>query len=149
LSALAAFLHHAAAFALVAVLAIQLVLLRGELTAARARQVLGVDMALGIAAGTLLAVGLARVFLFEKGPAYYFHSVPFLVKLSLFVIIGLLSIYPTVQFLKWRPALRQGQAPVVPDETRRRLRMLVHLELAGVLVIIFCAALMAKGIGHF
>lgn len=149
MSPLVAFLHHVAAFALVAILVSQLLLLRGDLTAQRARQLLGVDMGLGIAAGTLLAAGLARVFLFEKGSAYYFHSVPFLVKFSLFFIVGLLSIYPTVTFLKWRPALRQGQAPVVPDDTRRRLRRIVHLELAGVVVIIFCAALMAKGVGHF
>ena len=131
------------------VLAIQLMLLKGELDVTRARQILRVDMVLGIAAAVLLAAGLARVFLFEKSAAYYFHNGPFLVKFSLFFIVGLLSIYPTVTFLKWRPALRQGRAPVLADDTRRRLRLIVHLEATGVVVILFCAALMAKGIGHF
>lgn len=49
-----------------------------------------------------------RVFFFEKGAACYFHSVPFVAKLSLFVIVALL---------------------------------------AGVVVILLCAALMARGIG--
>ena len=148
MSALVAFLHHLAAFTLVAALAVEFVLLRGELTAARARQVLMADMLFGISAGVILLVGLARVFHFEKGAAYYFHSVPFIAKMSLFVMIGLLSIYPTVQFLKWRPAVRQGQAPMLADDTRRRIRMLIHLELAAVTALILCAALMAKGVGY-
>jgi putative membrane protein len=144
-----AFLHHVAAFTLVAALAIEFVLLRGELTAQRARHILAADAILGISAGAILLVGLARVFHLEKGAAYYFHSIPFLAKLSLFAIIGLLSIYPTVQFMKWRPAVRQGQAPALLDENRRRIRLLIHLELAAVVVLILCAALMAKGVGHF
>jgi putative membrane protein len=149
MSPLFAFLHHLAAFTLVAALAIEFVLLRGELTAQRARQVLAADAIFGISAGVILLVGLARVFHLEKGAAYYFHSIPFLAKLSLFAIIGLLSIYPTVQFLKWRTAVRQGQAPVLADDTRRRIRRVIHLELAAVVVLILCAALMAKGVGYF
>ena len=137
---LLAFLHHAAAFALVAALAAELVLLRGELTAANVRRLQRADMALGISAGILLLVGLLRVFYFEKGAAYYFHNTAFLVKLALFVAIALASIYPTVAFLSWR------KAP--PDAARLpALRRIVHLELAGVVVILLCAALMARGIG--
>jgi putative membrane protein len=147
LTPLFAFLHHLAAFTLVAALAVEFVLLRGELTATRARQILSADRLYGISAGLILVIGFARVFHFEKGAHYYFHSIPFIAKLSLFAVVGLLSIYPTLQFLKWRPALRQGQAPLLADQTRRRVRMLVHLELAGVAVILLCAALMAKGVG--
>src|SRR5205085_5779960 len=98
MSALFAFLHHVAAFALVAALAVEFVLLRGELSATRARQILSADRIYGICAGLILVIGLARVFYFEKGAHYYFHSIPFIAKLSLFVMVGLLSIYPTVQF---------------------------------------------------
>ncbi|HYL23284.1 MAG TPA: DUF2214 family protein, partial [Burkholderiales bacterium] len=100
-----AFLHHLAAFTLVAALAVEFVLLRGELTATRARQILSADRLYGISAGLILVIGFARVFRFEKGAHYYFHSIPFIAKLSLFAVVGLLSIYPTLQFLKWRPAL--------------------------------------------
>ena len=65
-------------------------------------------MILGVAAGVLLVVGLARVFWFEKGAAYYFHNHAFLTKFGLFIIIGLLSIVPTVEFLSWRKAVKQG-----------------------------------------
>jgi putative membrane protein len=142
-----AFVHHLAAFALVAILSAEFVLLRGELTAARARQLLRIDAGFAIAAAIVLLVGLLRAVYFEKGASYYFHSVPFLAKLSLFVLIGLASIYPTLQYLSWRPALRQGRAPAVPEPTLRALRRVLHWELAAVVLLIFCAALMARGIG--
>ena len=70
------------------------------------------DMVLGISAGLLLIVGVARVFLFEKGSDYYFHSYAFIAKLSVFILIGLLSVFPTVEFLSWNAALREGKALV-------------------------------------
>jgi putative membrane protein len=147
-TALFAFLHHLAAFTLVAALAVEFVLLRGELTAARARQILSADRIYGISAGLILIVGLARVFHFEKGASYHFHSIPFIAKILLFVMVGLLSIYPTVQFLSWRAEVRQGRAPAVAGEKVRRIRAIIHLQLAAIAVLILCAALMARGIGH-
>jgi putative membrane protein len=142
-----AFLHHVAAFALVAALAVELVLVRDELTLRNARKLQLADRVLGISAGVVLVVGLLRVFYFEKGAGYYFHSVPFIAKLSLFVALALLSIYPTVVFLSWRNAIRAGQVPVVDASKLRRLRSVIHFELMGVVLILVCAALMARGIG--
>jgi putative membrane protein len=146
-SALFAFLHHAAAFLLVAVVMVELVLMRGEMTLATARTLLRMDSVYGLCAVVLLVVGFIRVFYTEKGAAYYFHSGSFLAKLALFVVVGLLSILPTVQFLGWRKALKAGQAPVVDDATRRRVRMIIHTELTLLFLIMLCAALMARGIG--
>jgi putative membrane protein len=146
-SALFAFLHHAAAFALVAVVMVELVLMRGELTVASARTLLRMDSVYGLCAVVLLIVGFIRVFYMEKGSAYYFHSGTFLAKLVLFIIVGLLSIVPTVQFLGWRKALQAGQAPALDDATRRRIRMIIHLELTLLFLVMLFAALMARGIG--
>jgi putative membrane protein len=143
----AAFLHHAAAFVVVGVLTAELVVLGGDLTMASARSLLRIDAAYGIAAAVLLIVGFYRVLYTEKGPAYYFHSIPFLVKISLFLIVGLLSIYPTLQYLSWRGPLRAGKAPALEAPVRRRLRMIVHIELTLLFVIMLCAAMMARGIG--
>ena len=146
-SALFAFLHHAAAFLLVAVVVVELVLMRGEITVATARTLLRMDSVYGLCAVVLLIVGFIRVFYTEKGAAYYFHSGSFLAKLALFIVVGLLSILPTVQFLGWRKALKAGQAPVVDDAARRRVRMIIHTELTLLFLIMLCAALMARGIG--
>jgi putative membrane protein len=144
-----AFLHHAAAFVVVAALVVELVLLKGELTTSYARSVLRMDAAYGLSATILLVVGFLRVFYTEKGAAYYFASGPFIAKISLFLVVGLLSIYPTVQFLRWRPALRDNRAPALDEAHRRTLRMVIHTELTLLFVIMLCAALMARGIGYF
>ena len=149
MSPLFAFVHHAAAFALVSALVLELVLVKDELTVKTAQRLQKADMAFGIAAGVLLAVGIARVFYFEKGASYYFHNAPFIAKLSLFLVVGLISIYPTAIFLSWRKSARQGKAPSATPAQLRTIRAIVHFELLGVVLILLCAALMAKGIGQF
>lgn len=148
-SALLAFLHHAAAFVIFGVLTAELVLLKSELTLASARSLLRIDAAYGMSAITLIIVGFARVFYTEKGAAYYFHSAPFIAKISLFAIVGLISIYPTRQFLSWRNTVRQQQTPALEDSKRRSIRKAIHFELTLLLIIMLCAALMARGIGYF
>jgi putative membrane protein len=147
--ALAAFLHHVAAFGIVAALVAELALLRNTLTAQSARQVQIADLAYGIAAGVVLVVGFFRVFYFEKGSAYYFHSAPFIAKLAIFAAVGLASIYPTIEFLSWGRAVRQGRVPDVPERKMRAIRTILHWELAGLVLMILCAALMARGVGFF
>jgi putative membrane protein len=147
MAALFAFLHHVSAFTLFAALVVEFVLLRSALTVDSARKILRADMMLGISAGVLLLVGLARVFHFEKGATYYFHTWTFIAKLSLFVLVGLISIIPTLEFLRWRTAVKAGQVPAVSPETIKRVRSVIHYEMAAVVLIILFAALMAKGIG--
>jgi len=145
MSTLFAFLHHLCAFTLVAAVAIEFTLVRQELTIASARRLQVTDAVRGIAAGALLIIGLLRVFYFEKGASYYFHSHAFLTKFSLFIIIGLLSIVPTREFLSWRGAIKAGQVPVVDVGKLRRVSAVIHAELAAIVVILLCAAIMARG----
>lgn len=147
MAAFFAFLHHLAAFALVAALVVEFVLLRDDLTLRSARKVLLADMILGITAAIVFIVGLGRVFHFEKGAYYYFHNWAFIAKLSLFVLVAVASIVPTREFLSWRSAVKQGQVPVVEAPRMRSIRLIVHLELAAIVLILLCAALMAKGVG--
>jgi putative membrane protein len=145
MSTLFAFLHHLCAFTLVAAVAIEFTLIRQELTLASARRLQVTDIVLGMAAGALLVIGLLRVFFFEKGAAYYWHSHAYLAKFGLFIVIGLLSIVPTMEFLSWREAIASGQAPVMDAATRRRVTMIIHIELAAIVVILLCAAITARG----
>jgi putative membrane protein len=69
--------------------------------------------------------------------------------MALFILVGLISIYPTMAFLKWRQPLKQGIVPNIGDALNRRLRILIHIELTLLALMILNAALMAKGIGHF
>jgi putative membrane protein len=145
-AALFAFLHHIAAFALVAALSLEFVLVRDSLTLGTARKIQIADAVYGICAAILIVVSFLRVYYFEKGATYYFHSWTFIAKLSLFILIGLASIIPTIEFLSWRKATKLGQLPNVAAQKIRTLRSIIHLELAGVALILLMAALMAKGI---
>ena len=124
-----------------ATLALEFVLIRDDITAKSARRLQVIDGIYGASAGLLLVIGLLRVFYFEKGAAYYFQSVPFLVKLALFIAVGLLSIYPTLTFASWKKSLQVDAAKL------RTIRRIIHWELAAVAAILLCAALMARGIG--
>lgn len=151
MSTLFAFLHHLFAFTLVAAVAVEFILI-GQATAAGqgltvpvARRLVIADAVLGAAATILLVVGLLRVFFFEKGSDYYFHSHAFMAKLSIFIVVALLSIIPTVEFLSWRKALNAGQAPSVRPEKLRLVKKVLHGELLAIVIILLCAAIMARG----
>ena len=136
-----AFLHHVAAFALVAAVVVEFVVIRQELSVANARRLALADAAVGVSAGVLLVVGWLRVFYFEKGTAFYFHNTAFIAKMALFVVVAFLSIYPTLKFLSWRKGIDPAAVPAI--------RRVLHLELAGIVLILLCAALMARGIGSY
>ncbi|MCC6947071.1 MAG: DUF2214 family protein [Bradyrhizobiaceae bacterium] len=145
MTTLFAFLHHLFAFAIVAILAAELVLVRQQLTLENARRLIAIDGVYGASAGLLLIVGLLRVFYFEKGATYYFSNHAFLGKLGLFIIVGLVSIIPTMEFLKWRKAVGAGQVPAVDATKLLRIRRIIHWELAGIVLILLFAAMMARG----
>jgi len=149
MNALFAFLHHVAAFTLVSALVVQFVQLRGELSLESARRLRVADRIYGAAAGAVLVLGLVRAFAYEKGISYYLHSAPFWGKVALFLIIGCISIYLTVEFSSWKKALDQGVIPVVSKSKLQTMHKVIHFELAGILLLLFCAALMAKGIGYW
>jgi putative membrane protein len=145
MSTLFAFLHHLAAFTLVAGIAVEFVLIRQEVTRAGAMRLLVIDAVVGASAAALLVIGLLRLFYFEKGAAYYFSSPAFLTKLSVFVVVAVLSVVPTMEFLSWRKAVKAGQAPSPAPGNLSRVRAILHLELIGVVIILLAAAIMAKG----
>jgi putative membrane protein len=147
--AIMAFLHHLAAFAVVGALVAEVMLFKPPLTVAQARKLQRVDSVFGVSAGVLLVVGLLRVVYFEKGAGYYFSDAFFLTKFVAFLLAGVISIYPTVLFLSWSKALKQGVAPEMSAAQVRRARLCLMWELTAIVVILFCAPFMARGFGYF
>jgi putative membrane protein len=56
-----------------------------------------------------------------------------------------LSAIPTVEFMSWRKALKAGQAPAPSEQKIITIRRLLHGELIGVVIILLCAPIMARG----
>ncbi|MBL8103223.1 MAG: DUF2214 family protein [Anaerolineales bacterium] len=146
-NSLMATLHHIAAFTLGACLVYEFIAYRKGLTVTEARRIQRVDLVYGVSAGLLVVVGLLRVYFFEKGANYYLHNHVFWTKMALFVIIGLLSIYPTIRFIKWNPVLAENKLPEIPEKEFKNIRLLLWLEIAELVLILFAAPLMARGVG--
>jgi putative membrane protein len=147
-SAIFAFLHHLFAFTLTACLIYEFIAYRKGMTVEEARRIQRVDLVYGISAGLLLVVGLLRVFFFEKGVNFYIHSPFFWVKMAAFVIVGLLSVDPTIRYIHWNQTLRENMVPEISYEVYKRTRVLLWLEMIGIVVILFAAAAMTRGIGY-
>ncbi|MFZ6767903.1 DUF2214 family protein [Undibacterium sp. Di26W] len=144
---LVAFLHHLAAFTLVSSLVAEMILIRQPLSLSSAKSLRTLDGIYGVSAMLILVMGMLRVIYFEKGAAYYLHNHAFMLKMTAFIVVGLLSIYPTMIFLRWAPALKQNQLPLLSPAQAKNIRRVLHLELAGIVIIILGAVLMAKGAG--
>lgn len=148
MSALFATLHHILFLTIMLMLSFEMLMLK-QPSPASIRKIMYYDAIYGIAAILIVIIGALRVMYFEKGAAYYMHSTPFIAKMIFFIATGLISVYPTVTFLKWNKSLKQGVVPHIDEKLARRLRLLIHVELTLLLLVIVCAAMMAKGIGYF
>lgn len=142
-----AFLHFITALGVVVSLVYERITFRPSLSITDAKRIQKADLIYGISALTVLIVGFIRIYFFEKGSNFYFSSPFFYVKLGAFSLVGLLSIYPTIRFLKWNKQLKSGQEPTISSSEYQTIRTLLNLEILGILIMLFAASAMARGIG--
>ena len=142
-----AYLHYLAIIATGGFLTAELILCRATLGAVQVRLLARVDIAYFTAALAALATGVVRLFFYAKGVGFYLPNPFFQAKLGLYVLIALLSIRPTMRFIRWSRALAQAESLPDPDEVRA-VRRLVHVELILLALIPLMAVLMARGIGR-
>jgi putative membrane protein len=120
--------------------------LKGQLDADGLRRLLAADNVWGVAAVLWIVTGLLRAFGgLEKGTDFYLRSPLFWTKMALFLLILLLEVRPMVTFIRWR--IQLGRGLPVDTSVARRLYTLNHIELALVVVMVFVAGMMARGIG--
>lgn len=147
LEAILAYLHLLAILTMVVFIASEAALCRVQwLSAAVIERLAKIDTAYGIAAVAVLATGIARTWWGVKGTAWYWTNPLLHLKLTLFVVIGVLSIFPTLTYFRWRKALRtQGTLPSEGDirKTRRLVMVQAHLMALIPLVAVF----LARGFG--
>jgi putative membrane protein len=121
----------------------ELVLIKPTLTRKEIRRIATIDGIYGLAAVVLLVAGLTLwLGSYTKPEAYYSQNWIFLTKVGCFAIIGLLSIYPTVFFLRNRKG-KELDNVTIPKAIFWALRM----ELMLLAIIPALAGLMARGMG--
>lgn len=138
--------HHLAVFGVFAVLVVEWALLRPGIDAENVRRIARIDAAYGLLAVAVLAAGFARVYAGDKPTDFYFENPVFWAKLGAFATVGLLSIGPTIRYLRWRRAAAASDAAPDAGEVTATRRA-VGLELAIFAAIPALAAVMARGIG--
>ena len=143
---LLAALHHILVFAMVASLAAELVLIRSTLDRPTLRRLAIFDGVLGGVAGSLLLVGILRLLYGLKGWEFYASSHAFWTKMALFAALGLLSIIPTMRFIRWRKAADTPNF-TVPAAELSGVRRILHIEALLLFLIPVVAAAMARGMG--
>jgi putative membrane protein len=129
------------------ILVVEYMICMPGMIAGRIRLLARIDMLYMGTAILALGSGIARVIWFGKGAAFYLHNPVFYIKLALFVAVGLISIPPTLQFLRWLRALESGAANVAADYQVLRARRHILVELILFAFIPLMATLMARGIG--
>ena len=147
LEATLAYLHILAILTMVTFLASEAALCRSAwMNAQVVERLVRLDMIYAAAAVTVLATGIARTVWGVKGMAWYWTNPLLHLKLTLFVVIVLISIGPTLRFVRWRRQLRASGA--LPTEAEvRSTRKLVMIEAHLVAVIPLAAVFLARGYG--
>jgi putative membrane protein len=138
-----AIVHHILILSIFGVLFAELALVKKGVDLATITRVGRLDLMYGALAGLILAVGFSRAIFAAKGWAYYSHNLFFHLKVGTFLVIGLLSIPPTVSYIRWR---RAGAAP--SDAQVSGARRWLWAEMALFMLLPAFAAAMARGYGE-
>ncbi|XOV91198.1 MAG: DUF2214 family protein [Bacteroidota bacterium] len=138
------YLHFLGIFGVVGTLLIELFFVKQVMTREELTRISRIDGIYGFSSIVVLAAGLTMWFWVGKPSDFYTHNWIFHTKVTLFVCVGLLSIYPTVFFLKQRKG-DSAEEVMIPD----RVLNLIRMEILLLFLIPVLAVLMANGVGVF
>ena len=137
------YLHFLSILTIAATVLSEYLLLKPQMTRREISRLARIDAFYGLAALVLLGAGLTLWFGGISKPTFYYSkNWIFHLKIGLFALVGILSIYPTVFFIKQRKG-DATEAVTIPP----KLMWMIRLELILLLIIPLLATLMARGIG--
>jgi len=139
-----AIVHHGLIFGIFGILFAEFMAVRPGMSSATAVRIASIDLWYGVFAGAVLIIGFCRAIFASKGWGYYSHNAFFWAKITSFAGVGLLSVPPTIAFIRWR---KLGIAP--NDAAIGRARRYLHVELGLFVLLLIFAAAMARGYGEF
>ena len=146
-SALVAYIHYLGIILCFGALMYERIFLKINLTKSEAISIILADVIYGIAGLAILITGILRVKYYGQGGDFYTSNPIFWVKVSLYIFVGLLSLYPTTTYVLWAIPLSKNQLPVISENLVKRFKLIITTELVGFAVIPLFATLMSRGIG--
>jgi len=139
--------HHLAVFGLVALFAAEFALMRPGLSGPAIARLARIDSAYGGIAGLVIIIGVLRVFFGAVDESYYWGNQAFWGKMAAFLVMGLLTIPPTMAIRRWVKAVQGATDYAPPAGEISASRRFIHLQAAILLLIPIFAAAMARGYG--
>jgi putative membrane protein len=140
-----AYFHYLLIMLMMGSLITEHILLKPKMDAERIKSLAITDLIYGISALLVLLTGLLRFFYFDKGTDYYLANPLFHIKLTLFLIAGLISIYPTIHFLRWRKMINIDTSFNPEPRMVKRFTMILRIELFIIALIPLLAVLINRG----
>lgn len=135
------YLHFLGIILLAAMLLTENVLLSDKLQKKLIRRLAIIDAIYGLSALLTLGAGLSLWLFVGKPSEFYSTNIVFHAKLTLFAFVALLSLIPTVFFLK----NRTNDAAEI--DVPKHIIVIKRIEIGVLFVIPFLAVLMARGVG--
>lgn len=136
------YLHFMAVFVMFSLLTIEHLLLKGRVETKWFKKIVVIDTFYGISALLALLCGVGLWFWVGKPAGFYSDNWVFHTKITLFVLIGLLSFIPTTFIIRNR-----RHDPEFID-VPKYIVMVIRLELTLLCTIPLLAVLMANGVGY-
>ena len=137
MSALVAYVHYLGIILCFGALMFERFILKINLSKNETISIIIADWVYGIAGLAILITGILRVKYYGQGGEFYTSNTIFWVKISLYILIGLISLYPTTTYILWAIPLSKNKLPVISETLVKRFKLIIVTELIGFAVIPF------------
>lgn len=142
------YLHYIGIMVLMGALIAEHLTLKLGITKDQVKSLASVNVILIIALVVVLATGLLRWFVFDpKGIDFFSKNPLFHIKLTLFVVMAVLSIFPSRKFCKWNKQAKQGSHDEISSRDIKKQLTFIRIELLLLAIIPLLAVLVALGKG--
>lgn len=139
------YFHFLTIFGVVSSLVVEHALIKNRMSGEEIRRFMRFDAVYGITALLTVAAGLYLWFGVGKAAEFYTKNFIFHIKITLFIVVALMSIYPTVKMSKLRKSVALQETAEIP----KSVVMIIRMEMLIVFLLPLLASLMAKGVGYF
>jgi putative membrane protein len=119
------------------------IILSKEVTEQQLKKIIKINAIYGYSTLLIFITGLLLWFSVGKTPEYYTSNWLFHTKLTTFILMGILSIRPTIFLLKNKNSTQKT------INIPKSVRLLVRIELVLLVIIPLLAVLIANGFGSF
>jgi len=141
----AAYLHLGSIMVFASLLSAEAALCNEHLQPGHVRLLARIDAAYIAAAVLVLLSGILLLIGYDRHVWFTLTHPVFWTKFALFVAIGAVAVYPSLQFQRWNRAITDGRERILTTRDIRRTRRVILVELALLVLVPLLAVWLARG----